>query len=196
MPVGEGIPTVEYQGLIVVRAGVRPKPVTLFGSDKAALRRDLESQAHAFGHLPPSAHVAAIIRPEIHEEFVKCGGELDDLVREVAVGDSDELFTLGTEENGRAMCGRGIVPGHKDAEVIDGFASDKAVQRRLRCAPNRVVRMGGMLKRVNERGIVAIHETAKAQESRSDGFHLVRSKLRDRLEDEPPVGNPSVRGAK
>lgn len=148
------------------------------------------------GFLPPSPHVSAVIRSEIHEELVKGRGKLDDLVGVAGVGDSDELFSPGTRENGRAIGRCWIVPGDKDAEVIDGFAFDQTVQRRLRCAPNQVVWMGGLLKRVNERWVVAIDETAKAQESRSDRFHLVRSSLRDRLEDEAPVCSPSVRGAK
>lgn len=88
------------------------------------------------------------------------------------------------------------MPGHNDAEVINGFAIDQAVQGILRRAPNGVVRVGGFLKGVNERGVVAIDETAKAQEARCDGFHLVRTSLGDRLEDESSVGNPSIRGAK
>jgi len=148
------------------------------------------------GFLSTSSHVSAVIRSEIHEEIVKCGGELDDFFGVAGVGDSDELFPPGMRENGRALRGCGIVPGHKDAEVIYGFAMDQMVERGQCCVRNQFVLIGGFLKRIDERWVVAIDETAKGQESRSDGYHLVRSSLRDRLEDEAPVGSPSVGGAK
>lgn len=96
MLLGEGIPTIEYGGLIAVRARVRSKLVTFFGRDKGVIGRDFEFQACAFSLFAASAHMAAIIRPEIYEELVEGSGELDGLVRIAGSGDGEELFTPGT----------------------------------------------------------------------------------------------------